>query len=1094
MAENTDNQVEGLLGKTTPQEVPETDLNQPTELDTLLGRMPSASEPDKPPTTHLWDGFTDKERRERRTGASGYYDNAIDDISNAVTGTVAMAKMIGGGTWDFLAGNLSLEDAADSIEEFQEQFIKGFADSFIKWEDPGKALYNYPVESILDLVGAMSIIGSLGKTTVNTAAKAGIKTSTNLKSMKLLSQVDDAFKLNGKLKKAVTAGGEVDLGRISDLLQNPTTLLKEVVATPLRPALKTELGKKVVDFSGLSKRAQHVDDLMAKRQRLAQQEQIKIVDRALKPHQALKLTPEESKLAYFKTIGLDKLAKMGPALKASTATADRSLVDALIKTSEGIADSYKDILAIESKLAPERLQAVNKSVDIVAEEITKIQESNLILRGQLAADRAKNSALSFIIAEADNVHGGDFVKAYSKAIGDENLSKQAVLNKMANILKDINVKPNYLPTELALRKSRAMQFVDRAIEKVFKRRGTGADPDRLHQKKIRRFRELLDRKDKKTGRSIFNTDIDSALLTASSTYVQLRTMSKTIDDLIKHPDVKLVRQGEKLNPDEVYIFPNQMKTYLRHQEVAQKSILQKLASEGFDEFSADSFNAVWGNVVDDMLTMPMELIEEMLAKKKMDLYKVPRDMAISLQRHTAGMPQILSLLNVPQGVWKAITLLGSPRWYLQNLIGNTVLNIVAAGPLNYAMAMLPNVKRKLDRLIPDEINSDFTSAFTQFERLRKVKGMNKFQRAMRHLTLQSTFQKAGDYGGAIANSIESLTRRQAFRSLALKRIREMKKGGIALGISSSKLEEALADPTVNAKLATDALESVEEALFNYHKMHPWERKYVRTIFPFWAWTRNINLLMGKMIKAGLDKPLKTFAYHRLAKISYDMMNDPDQPRWMDGKIWTGFGDITGEGGLIFIDLRAHNPFSSLNQFALHPSNLSPIIKVVVEQIGGRNVFTQRPFKSGEISLMATGKLLRYNQETGGFTDKPFVPPLHLHAMKQFAHYNWLNDLINNFAQTDDGSLFDPSPIRDVDGRPRFEREQLFTLSKIFGLPLMRVTEKGLREEKQRKVALQQRLVKKLKASLRYRPRDEHAGILKAIRDVMEDKRSFVEFD
>lgn len=311
------------------------------------------------------------------------------------------------------------------------------------------------------------------------------------------------------------------------------------------------------------------------------------------------------------------------------------------------------------------------------------------------------------------------------------------------------------------------------------------------------------------------------------------------------------------------------------------------------------------------------------------------------------------------GVWKAGVLAFTPRWYVLNLVGNTMQygllsggdarSILLAG-LGRHIAPTKKLRAKYAR-IGDEI------AHQVPEELASVSQASEASQA---LSAGSAFSRVTDRAFEFNQSLEGLIRRAAYINSAKRQLKYAGKRGEIR--SADGLVQALDEMPVELK--AEALREALLFLGDYRRFNRFERGFVRRVMPFYSWVRVISrLTLGLPFKS----PLRAEALQLLAtatQAQWDPLEEAlelGRPNFARGAIEIPEG-VPVVGGLT-LRTNALNPFQTVNELyapvlaaageggpsaalgqavqSIAPS-LAPGTTAIIEAaLPGRNVFGDR---------------------------------------------------------------------------------------------------------------------------------------------------------
>lgn len=241
--------------------------------------------------------------------------------------------------------------------------------------------------------------------------------------------------------------------------------------------------------------------------------------------------------------------------------------------------------------------------------------------------------------------------------------------------------------------------------------------------------------------------------------------------------------------------------------------------------------------------------------------------------------------------------------------------------------------------------------------------------------------------------------------------------------------------------------SVNQFLVDYLELPPLERRWLRHVIPFWGWFRQVNLLLAKL---PFIRTATTIAIHRLTALALDVADDDRLPPWLRNSVPFATDD---EGNVYFVSYRFLNPLAnSVLTSGLAPEDvrfsMNPIIRVAIQTITGKDMFTGKPIGvetpiygyAGQIWYVSEdGTSLRRSPETS------FVSNAALSIAQQFPQVFFLDSLLHPYEKYPDSTpVFGPRPVLDADGNPRYPYPALYHLMTAMGLKPSRQTQPELR--------------------------------------------------
>lgn len=278
----------------------------------------------------------------------------------------------------------------------------------------------------------------------------------------------------------------------------------------------------------------------------------------------------------------------------------------------------------------------------------------------------------------------------------------------------------------------------------------------------------------------------------------------------------------------------------------------------------------------------------------------------------------------PMRAWKAAVLALSPRWHVNNIVGNSLLAGLAGGldPATYAMrmreakALIDNHPEVLDpRLQQRGAGAALLDPY--------IDEATVLTRGQPHPVARS--YELNGYLDDMNRVAVWLEKREKLTSRDLHEF-AAQNPDLAVGLTREQLANEAA---VRLSL---------RAMGNFTKMTPLERNVIRRVVPFYAWLRHITQVA---IRMPAYSPVRTAWFLHLA----ELYGEPPEFEFLSGAIPLGNGR--------FIRLPRLNPFEDVT---LDPSrmgqNLSPLIRVPVAIATGADVgeWTQlrRPPGTGDL--------------------------------------------------------------------------------------------------------------------------------------------------
>ncbi len=430
-----------------------------------------------------------------------------------------------------------------------------------------------------------------------------------------------------------------------------------------------------------------------------------------------------------------------------------------------------------------------------------------------------------------------------------------------------------------------------------------------------------------------------------------------------------------------------------------------------------------------------------------DLVAVPEIVARRLEAHAKVYfgEGVDIAFRAPTQLWKTMVLSGSPRWVVNNIIGNIIFLKNQGGKLSDVVRQLsPKYRAAIKDAIGEpamaRVEGSLTHSLT--EQTAKVYSdetlagsvASTLQRATaKPLSLPRKF--AGIIQG-LNSDIEDAFRRASYLTAAE---RQAVRAGIhstAQSFWTSKA--ALADVFKvgnDEQLYGKAVSEVDKYLNDYRKMTPLGRNLIRPyIAPFWGFYRHA-------IKQLLEMPFEHPAKAEVARWFNDaVQSERDKlgplPNYLQDAI-----PIIGAnpGDLRFMSTRGPNPFNTVLDSPAQM--LNPVWKMLYENATGRSMFTGRQFTASDVS-QAYGSDQQFKMVPdghGGYTPMPIdkvTPSFFEQALQQVPQYEMVKDLVSGGSHYDTQGLMDillhGGQVDPATGRPKYPRTAIDTAARILG--------------------------------------------------------------
>lgn len=254
--------------------------------------------------------------------------------------------------------------------------------------------------------------------------------------------------------------------------------------------------------------------------------------------------------------------------------------------------------------------------------------------------------------------------------------------------------------------------------------------------------------------------------------------------------------------------------------------------------------------------------------------------------------------------WRALILTWTPRWYVNNFVGNTVL-ATAEG------VRLQDWKRAWDSYktgfkdVPAVTGASIVSEFDTKSLIPRAGGRAGLREA-------SSIGKAG--AGRPGQLAETYRQAAHTVSRANSVVDEMARAAVY----HSALRKGLSKE--------GAVNRAFTALVDYNDLSPFERSIVRTALPFYAWQKGIFKLVARF---PIDHPVAAAVALMLGKMNRDYAERNNLPEAYEGLV-----DVPGFGTL---NTRGFNPFQDAGQLTSPQgiaASLNPFVEIAVRNALG----------------------------------------------------------------------------------------------------------------------------------------------------------------
>jgi hypothetical protein len=329
-----------------------------------------------------------------------------------------------------------------------------------------------------------------------------------------------------------------------------------------------------------------------------------------------------------------------------------------------------------------------------------------------------------------------------------------------------------------------------------------------------------------------------------------------------------------------------------------RAVTEALAEQGFEPLIGDRLAPQHGDfnpdkkiefdqVGDETVVLPAGLRERLIP------YMTGKEMG-----------PFMNTLERLNGKIKGVLLPFSVKWYMGDLVGGAFMSWVGGGiPPNQlfdGMQKIGDLSEEGTRAIFD--HPDFQDAGLNFEESARMRNLTERPAPTTGpgaTAIGRAWYRAGDVRRASYRLNGSINRinRQGYVLAKLQQLLDERGLDLDLGdVDRAEWQR----PGIQAAI-TDAVEDANKIMGTFDDMTPFERRYIRNIFPFYAWNRHITKLAWR---TAIDNPARMVWTMRIGTYGQDP-NDPmnDLP-WLRGGLSIGnkimptnfinpFNDIAG---------------------------------------------------------------------------------------------------------------------------------------------------------------------------------------------------------
>jgi hypothetical protein len=466
--------------------------------------------------------------------------------------------------------------------------------------------------------------------------------------------------------------------------------------------------------------------------------------------------------------------------------------------------------------------------------------------------------------------------------------------------------------------------------------------------------------------------------------------------------------------------------------------------------------------------MKMYAVPEAMAKHMNDAAKWAGIVPKGAQVYVGG----------PMNVWRSLVLAGSPRWLVNNILGNSVFLTMQGASITKAMHLLEQRFKNIlaekypafdaflrstglrDTKLLDAIDDELKKAGLYDQVAGGGATLSRIETTNPHLYAGAEESRAGRFieksreapgrvlhgfqkvGGGVRNfnsEIEAAARRSSFATAAerVKGVSAIKRAVGRFDHSGQRIQQLLKDGLTEGETKA-VLNEVNHFLGDFSNLGPIERNIIRPyIVPFWGFYKFQAKLF---LSYPLEYPLRAQVLAGLANVTKDLSDAyGPRPEWLKGAVPLG---PPGAGNLSFLTTAGPNPFAGLFQNPL--GQLSPLVKIPAEMALGRSLFTGKQFSDKDVvTPFGTDQQFRIVRQDGKVVDVVPItkvsPGILESILGQIPQYNLVKDFIAGGATFDTATIVDAlkhqATLKTPEGETKYPVTFAQQLGRFMGFPV-----------------------------------------------------------
>jgi len=295
-----------------------------------------------------------------------------------------------------------------------------------------------------------------------------------------------------------------------------------------------------------------------------------------------------------------------------------------------------------------------------------------------------------------------------------------------------------------------------------------------------------------------------------------------------------------------------------------------------------------------------------------------------------------------------------------------------------------------------------------------------------------------------------------------------------------------------ADVAFRAIEVGNRFFGSHYSLLPFERQVIKRIIPFYTFTKAMTSLAFRF---PFLYPKRSFMTLHLARAWNDIMADENafMPSWTRNYV-----PVAGmeDGSVVMIRAGSLGPMSNvrMNRMGDKPlpgiydvASQNPVIRLMFEMKGGIPEWSAKPLSPDDHSVrLDNGEVVKW---TGtGFQKVIAQPSVFKSIAYLFPQAQLIDQLMNQYAQTDRGWLFNPAPIKSPAGKIRYPKELQDTVMS-FLVPTTTIKPAELERRERVAVAL---VAKEYQREIRSASPERRATLIESLKEWANSRKRAIE--